>query len=71
MENSVVDLCKDIDELRTVLNEMSDTLLNDKVEYNLEILNVSKKLDTLIVKYSISISDASQEVEQVTKTAQD
>lgn len=55
MDDRVIDLCKDIDELRTVLNEMSLVLLNDKAIDNQEVLNISKKLDTLIVKYSLLI----------------
>lgn len=55
MDNKVVDLCKDIDELRTVLNEMSIVLLNNKVMDNQEVLNISKRLDTLIVKYSLLV----------------
>jgi hypothetical protein len=44
-------LCKDINELRNTLNEMSVCLLTGSVEDNLEILNISKKLDELIKEY--------------------
>lgn len=57
MEKDIIDLCKDIDELRTVLNEMSAGLLNDKMRNNMEILNISKRLDALIVKYSLLIKN--------------
>jgi hypothetical protein len=44
-------LCRDINELRNTLNEMSVCLLTGSVEDNLEILNISKKLDELIKEY--------------------
>lgn len=51
MGDKIIGLRKDIDELRTILNEMSTSLLNDKMMNELEILNTSKRLDELIVKY--------------------
>lgn len=51
MNNEIEQFCKKIDELRTILNEMSISLLNDEMENNIEIIRVSKELDVLIVKY--------------------
>ncbi|KUO76763.1 MAG: hypothetical protein APF77_12785 [Clostridia bacterium BRH_c25] len=47
---NIDNLCNEIDELRTTLNEMSITLMEDN-RNNIEIINISVRLDDLINKY--------------------
>ena len=47
---NIENLCNEIDELRTTLNEMSITLMEDS-RNNVEIINISIRMDDLINKY--------------------
>lgn len=47
---NIDNLCNEIDELRTTLNEMSITLMEDSGN-NIEIMNISIRMDDLINKY--------------------
>lgn len=53
MDNDINKFCEKIDELRTVLNKESSNLLNDEMKDHKEIINISRELDDLIVKYHL------------------
>ena len=48
---NIDNLCNEIEKLRTTLNEMSIALVEGNRNNNIEILNISVKMDDLINKY--------------------
>ena len=48
---NIDNLCNEIEKLRTTLNEMSIALVEGNRDNNIELLNISVKMDDLINKY--------------------